>query len=259
VGRHLETLPDVHCRTAARGGRRATAPGKLVANLIYDRFLFRRYRGCPIAHPLRGTPWRRAAGRGATDGISGADIMLANLVSVANGWTLTISSGQTSGGVVVLSGGTLDILSGGTAVGTTVNRTLHPLPCHRFDAAQRSCRQAALPATRSSLAAARWWSSAMALPIRRRSTAAARRPSVRAAPTSARMSPVASRSTSASSAACPSMRGRRWSGARARRSVRPCRGAARKLFRPAARLPAPSSPPVRRPCCGVAGRAAPTS
>jgi autotransporter passenger strand-loop-strand repeat protein len=34
---------------------------------------------------------------------------------------LTISSGQTSGGVLVLSGGTLDILSGGTAVGTTVD------------------------------------------------------------------------------------------------------------------------------------------
>jgi autotransporter passenger strand-loop-strand repeat protein len=32
-----------------------------------------------------------------------------------------ISSGQTSGGVIVLSDGTLDILSGGTAFGTTVN------------------------------------------------------------------------------------------------------------------------------------------
>ena len=32
-----------------------------------------------------------------------------------------------------------------------------------------------------------------------------------------------------------------------------------ELSHPAARLPAPSSPPVRRPCCGAAGRAAPTS
>jgi autotransporter passenger strand-loop-strand repeat protein len=57
----------------------------------------------------------------SSDGISGTDITVANVVSVPNGWTLTISSGQTSGGVVVLSGGTLDVLSGGTAVGTTVN------------------------------------------------------------------------------------------------------------------------------------------
>jgi len=57
----------------------------------------------------------------STDGISGTDIALANLVSVPSGWTLTISSGQTSGDVMVLSGGTLDILSGGTAVGTTVS------------------------------------------------------------------------------------------------------------------------------------------
>jgi autotransporter passenger strand-loop-strand repeat protein len=57
----------------------------------------------------------------SSDGISGTDITLTNLVSVTSGQTLTISSGQTSGGVVVLSGGTLDILSGGTAVGTTVN------------------------------------------------------------------------------------------------------------------------------------------
>jgi autotransporter passenger strand-loop-strand repeat protein len=57
----------------------------------------------------------------SSDGISGTDITLANLVSVPSGWTLTVSSGQTSGGVVVLSGGTLDILSGGTAVGTSVN------------------------------------------------------------------------------------------------------------------------------------------
>jgi fibronectin-binding autotransporter adhesin len=57
----------------------------------------------------------------SSDGISGTDIALANLVSVPSGWTLTVSCGQTSGGVVVLSGGTFDILSGGTAVGTTVN------------------------------------------------------------------------------------------------------------------------------------------
>src|ERR1022692_2961518 len=45
----------------------------------------------------------------SSDGISGTDIALANLVWVPSGWTLTVSSGQTSGGVVVLSGGTLDI------------------------------------------------------------------------------------------------------------------------------------------------------
>jgi hypothetical protein len=39
VGRHLETLPDVHCELQrASDVVGATAPGKLVANLIYDRF-----------------------------------------------------------------------------------------------------------------------------------------------------------------------------------------------------------------------------
>jgi hypothetical protein len=33
----------------------------------------------------------------SSDGISGTDITLANLVSVPSGWTLTVSSGQTSG------------------------------------------------------------------------------------------------------------------------------------------------------------------
>jgi autotransporter passenger strand-loop-strand repeat protein len=57
----------------------------------------------------------------SSDGVSGTDITLANIVSVTSGQTLTISSGQASAGVFVLSGGSLDVLSGGTAVGTTVN------------------------------------------------------------------------------------------------------------------------------------------
>jgi autotransporter passenger strand-loop-strand repeat protein len=38
-----------------------------------------------------------------------------------HGQTLTVSSGQTSGGVLVLSGGILNILPGGTAIGITVS------------------------------------------------------------------------------------------------------------------------------------------
>jgi hypothetical protein len=55
VGRHLETLPDVHCelqRVAGVGCSWATAPGKLVANL-YDRFFI-------VDLDLGGTAFRAA-------------------------------------------------------------------------------------------------------------------------------------------------------------------------------------------------------
>jgi autotransporter passenger strand-loop-strand repeat protein len=40
------------------------------------------------------------------------------MTTVSSGQTLIVSSGQTSTGVIVLSGGTLEVLSGGSVVGT---------------------------------------------------------------------------------------------------------------------------------------------
>ncbi len=53
----------------------------------------------------------------SSDGHSGTDIAVTSPV-VGNGESLTVSSGQTSNGVVVLSGGQLTVLSGGTANAT---------------------------------------------------------------------------------------------------------------------------------------------
>ena len=59
-----------------------------------------------------------------SDGSGGVDVTnILNPISVTvSSGTLTVSSGRTSGGVLVLSGATLNIQSGGTASGTTLNR-----------------------------------------------------------------------------------------------------------------------------------------
>ena len=98
-----------------------------------------------------------------SDGSGGTDVTARPIsVTVSSGQTLTVSSGQTSGGVLVLSGGTLNILSGGTASGITVSKAA-PTACRAGTSAPRSM--------------AGWRSSAAAgLPAARPSSAAARRP-----------------------------------------------------------------------------------
>src|SRR5262249_21772828 len=56
----------------------------------------------------------------APDGGLGTDITLG--IPVSSGQTVSITSGQTSGGLVVLSGGTVDVFSGGVASATTINK-----------------------------------------------------------------------------------------------------------------------------------------
>ena len=49
-----------------------------------------------------------------SDGAGGIDVILVSgPPTVSSGQTLVVSSGQTSNGIVVLSGGTVDVLSGG--------------------------------------------------------------------------------------------------------------------------------------------------
>jgi autotransporter passenger strand-loop-strand repeat protein len=56
----------------------------------------------------------------SSDGNGGTDVTLQTVV--VSGQTLTVSSGITSGNVLVKSGGLINVLSGGTAIGTTVNK-----------------------------------------------------------------------------------------------------------------------------------------
>jgi autotransporter passenger strand-loop-strand repeat protein len=58
-----------------------------------------------------------AAGNSFTDVVTTVTLYA---VIVSSG-ALTVSGGQTSGNILVLSGATLDILSGGTAIGATVD------------------------------------------------------------------------------------------------------------------------------------------
>jgi autotransporter passenger strand-loop-strand repeat protein len=59
----------------------------------------------------------------SADGNSGTEVTVTNpiLVTASSGHTLTVSSGQTSNGVLVLKGGALDIRSGGTVDGAIVD------------------------------------------------------------------------------------------------------------------------------------------
>jgi autotransporter passenger strand-loop-strand repeat protein len=59
----------------------------------------------------------------STDGNNGTEVAVTNpiLVTVSSGHALTVSSGQTSNGVLVLKGGILDIRSGGTVGGAIVD------------------------------------------------------------------------------------------------------------------------------------------
>jgi autotransporter passenger strand-loop-strand repeat protein len=49
-------------------------------------------------------------------------VTVLNTSTVNSGQTLTVLSGKTSGGVLVLSGGTINILSGGTGINNTINK-----------------------------------------------------------------------------------------------------------------------------------------